>query len=319
MAVIETIINNAIAVGNLKAAQSEAYGGQAYNSAIGTSSITAGQIESVSVSEPNVYIPNRTDGIDTAVFNSMYGQIIEDLANRYAAYVLEYFPMDPALMQSVESWLVAAIRDGGSGINAAVEAQIWQRDRDRITTEANSAADTAVAGWAARGFPMPPGAAVGAVQDIRVKQSTAIAAVSREAAIKAFEAEIENVRFAITTAVDYRTKALSAAGDYIRAMAVAPNIASDMSTRSADAQARLISAAAGYYGARADVAKIAQDRNIFNMDQQMKAAVVTQDNGIKLAGLRVEAAVAISESLGKQAAAAFNGVNATSQLIESVE
>lgn len=314
---VQQIIDNALAVANLKAAQAEAYSGQAYLSATGTTNIKAGKIGEERVREPNVYIPSRASGLDTTVFNSMYNQIINDLADKYADWLTRYFPFNAQLMQAAEDWLTKAIRDGGTGINATVEARIWQRDRDRISTEAASAMDEATATWASKGYPLPPGAANASLQEIQRKRSADVAAVSRDAAIKAFETEVENIKFAITTAIDYRTKVLNAAGDYIRALAVAPNIASSLATQSADAQARLISAASGYYNSRINAAELAQKRNIFNADMDMKAILESQDNAIKLVGLRVQAATAAAESLGKQAAAALNAVNATSELIES--
>lgn len=316
MATIDVIINNAQAMANLKAAQSEAYGGQAYNSATGNFLITAGKLGGVDVDEPNVAIPSRASGIDTAVFNSMYGQIINDLSDRYADWLIRYFPFNAALMNAVEAKLLAMV-NGGTGINAGVEAQIWQRDRDRISAEAATATDEAVAIWASKGFALPPGAANASIAAIQRKRAADVAAVSRDAAIKAFEAELENVKFAITTAIDYRTKVLNAAGDYIRALAVAPNIASDMSTQSADAQARLISAAASYYNARISAAELAQKNDMFDLDQEMRAAIASQDGAIKMVENRVRAAVSVMESLGHQAAAALNGLNATAELVEA--
>jgi len=314
---VETIINNAIAVANLKAAQAEAYSGQAFLSASGTTFITPGRLPSEDVDEPRVFIPRTANGIDTSVFNSIYDQVINDLAGRFADFLQEYFPFNQALMNAVEAWLQDAIINGGSGINTVVEGRIWQRDRDRIGTQAASDMEGAVSTWASRGYPLPPGAANATVVAVQRKQAADVAEVSRAAAIKSFETEVENIRFAITTAIDYRTKVLAAAGDYIRALAVAPNIASSLATQSADAQARLISAAAGYYNARINAAELAQRRNIFDADQAFKAVVQTQENAIKFVDLRVQAATAAAESLGKQAAAALNSLSSQAQLIES--
>lgn len=314
---IQQIIDNAIANANLKAAQAEAYSGQAYLSATGAVQIKAGKIKTDTPTDPKPTIPKKASGVDTTVFNNLYDQIIDDLSDKYADWLIEYFPFNAQLMQAAEDWLTRAIRDGGTGINATVEARIWQRDRDRISTEAASAMDEAVATWASRGYPLPPGAANATLQEIQRKRSSDVAAVSRDAAIKAFETEVENIKFAITTAIDYRTKVLNAAGDYIKALAVAPNIAASMATQSADAQARLISAAASYYNARINAAELAQKNDIYNNDHAMKAILSQQESHIKLIGLRVQAATAAAESLGKQAAAALNAINATAELIES--
>ena len=57
---------------------------------------------------------------------------------------------------------------------------------------------------------------------------------------------------------------------------------------------------------------------IYNADQRIKAALANQESGSDTAERRTRAAVAAAESLGQQAAAALNGLNATSQLVESV-
>lgn len=317
MAFVETIINAALAQAEYKSSLAQSYGEIAIAAATGSTSYTPAEVGEQSVNEPNVFIPSRASGIDFTVFDSMYHGIIEDLSNRFSGMMTEYFSIDHNLLPEAEAWMKRAIVDGGTGINASVENQIWQRDRDRIGTEASSAIGEAAALRASGGYPMPAGIYFEDVKSIQRKRSSDIAAVSREAAIKAFETEIENVKFAITNAIDYRTKALSAAGDYIRALAVAPNIAASMSTQSADAQARLISAAAGFFNARISAKELILKSQLANQSTQLQAANMIVDNAAQYADLRVKAVLAVTDNIGRQAAAALNGINATSQLVEA--
>lgn len=317
MAFVETIINAALAQAEYKSSLAQSYGEIAIAAATGSASYTPAEVGEQSVNEPNVFIPSRASGIDFTVFDSMYHGIIEDLSDRFSGMMTEYFSIDPNLLPEAEAWMKRAIVDGGTGINASVENQIWQRDRDRIGTEASAAMDEAAAQRAAGGYPMPPGAHFATLQAIQRKRSADAAAVSREAAIKAFETETENVKFAITSAIDYRTKALGAAGDYIRALAVAPNIAASMSTQSADAQARLISSAAGFFNARISAKELILKSQLANQGTQLQAAKMIIDNGTQFADMRVKAVLAVTDNIGRQAAAALNGINATSQLIEA--
>lgn len=319
MAQVDRIIDNAILTAQGKSQLANSYTEVAIAQASGYSIFTAPRIRDADVDEPDVALPTRASGVDTAVFDSMYAQIVEDLAGRFRGFFADFFPMDEDLMPAVEAWLERAITSGGSGINVNVERQIWQRDRDRLSIEASAASEQAVNQWAARGYPLPPGAAAAAITTIAMRRTEQVAAVSRDAAIKAFETEIENIRFAIAQAIDYRTKAIAAAADYIKALAVAPDIASKMSTQSADAQARLISAMASFYGARTNAAELSAKVDMYNADAQIKAALANQDTDAKYTGFRVDAAVAAAGSIGQQAAAALNGLNATSQLIESVD
>lgn len=319
MAQVDRIIDNALLTAQNKSQLANSYSEVAIAQADGYSLITAPSISGGDVSEPRVSIPTRADGVDTAVFDTMYAQIIEDLAGRFRTFLDDFFPDDSNLMGSVEAWLKRAIDDGGTGINVNVERQIWQRDRDRLTVEASAASEQAINQWAARGYPLPPGAAAAAITTIAMRRTEQIAAVSRDAAIKAFETEIENIRFAIAQAIDYRTKAIAAAADYIKALAAAPDIASKMSTQSADAQARLISAVATFYNARTNAAELVTKVDMYNADASIKAALANQDTDTRRVGMRVDATVAAANSLGQQASAALNGLNATAQLIESVD
>ena len=317
MATVDQIINRSIDLGNFKAAQAEAYGGQAVNATLGGYIITPGTIESApDARRPNVNIPRNASGVDTALFDSTYDRIMGDFPDKLADFILEYFPLNPALMNSVENWLQSAI-NGGTGINANVERQIWQRDRERITNEYQAASDEAIGTWASKGYPMPPGAAVANVASLAVKRAQSVAAVSRDAAIKAFETEIETVKFAVAAAIDYRVKAISAAMDYIRALALAPQLATQLATEASGAQARLISAAASFYNADISVAQLAQQRNIAQTELETKVGIQNSDTAARYVQTRANAAVSISQSLGTQAAAALNAVNATIQKITS--
>lgn len=272
-------------------------------------------IPSVSVVEPNIYIPTHAAGVDMGLFDSSYQQIITDLSDKYAAFLVDFFPVDDALMSGVQGWLQQVLGSGGTGVNASVEAQIWQRARDRIGTEAASASEEALATFSARGFPLPPGAAVASLQAIARDRAAQMAGVSRDAAIEAFNREVENARFAVQNAISFRSQSVQAAGDYIRAMALGPQLATQLATTAADAQARLISSVGGYLNARVNVAELAQRRNLAVADQRFQANVREIDTFKGMVGIRTDATVAAAQSLGHQAAAALNAVNATSQIM----
>ena len=309
MATVDSLIERIIAIGDLKAAQAEAYGGQAVNDAQGNVVIEAMVPSSApSVAEPSVYVPYRASGIDLTVFDSKHRELIEDFSDRFADFLVEYFPRNDALIAAVDGWLLRAV-NGGTGINAVVEGQIWNRARDRIMTDSRTAMDDAIAAFAARGFPLPPGAANASIAAIQRKQSTDTAAISRDAAIKAFDTEIENVRFAVKTAIDYRVAAVQAAGDFIRALAFAPQIASALSTQSADAQARLIGAATGLYNARINEAEMIQRNNIAIASTRMQAKVESAQLNKGYVDTRARVAADVVQSLGQQASAALNAAS----------
>lgn len=315
---VSAIIDRAIELGNEKSELAQ----QLTEAAI-TASVGAAYINPVLpdltpvVVEPPVTIPTNATGVDFALFDSTYTKIIDELSDKFSTFLTEFFPMDGGLMQSVEQWLGNAIQNGGTGVNATVEAQLWQRDRDRITTESLAASDEAVSTWAARGYPLPPGAANATLQAIAQKRTTDLNNQSRDVMVKAWDKEVENVRFAITTAISYRGQAIAAAGDYIRAMALGPQLATQLATSASDAQARLIGAAGTYYNARISVAELAQRRNLAISDLNLRAATVSTQNAVNYSQLRAQTAISAANSLGQQASAALNAVSVTAQLIGS--
>ncbi len=317
MATVEEIFDRAIALGNEKSEKAEDLTDDAITASFGSSGVNVLPTPNTpTIVEPNVHIPSVAAGLDIALFDSTYKRIIDDLSDKYAGFLIEFFPLNGGLMTAVEQWLASAIA-GGTGVNATVEAQMWQRDRDRITAESLATSDEAVSAWAARGYPMPPGAALATLQALARKRTNDLNDQSRDVMVKSWDKEIDNVRFAVRTTIDYRSQAIQAAGDYIRAMALGPQLATQIATAASDAQARLIGAASSYYNARINVAQLAQEKNLRITDMNLRAAVQTSSNAVNYSQLRANTAIAAAGSLGQQASAALNALSATVQLIQA--
>lgn len=317
MATVEEIFDRAIALGTEKAEQVNDLTDAAITATQGSAGVNVLPTpDTPTIQEPNVFIPTVASGVDAALFSSTYDRIINDLSSKYAGFLTEFFPVNGGLMAAVEQWLNDAIA-GGTGVNATVENQIWQRDRDRLSTEAASATEETIAQWAARGFPLPPGAAIASVQAIARKRTADLNASSRDRAIEAWKMEIDNVRFAIGQAISYRSQAVQAAGDYIRAMALGPQLATQLATSASDAQARLIGAASSYYNARINVAQLAQEKNLRITDLNLRAALQTSSNAVNYSQLRAQTAISAANAMAQQAAAALNSVSTTVQLIQA--
>lgn len=320
MTIAEDILNRAIALGSSKSSEASTAASAATTAAQGFALLNAPLLSAPpAVVEPPVHIPMNATGVDSALFSATNDGIVQMLADKFAAFFTQYFPMEPALIRGVEDWLSRAINEGGTGINAAVENQLWQRDRDRLTRAASTSEQEATGFWAAKGFPLPPGAASAAVQQIRRDRDGKLAEASRDRAIKTFEQEIENVRFAITAAIDYRVRAIASAGDYIRVLALGPQLAVQLATSASNAQANLISAASSYYNARIKVAELKFTPDRLNAEMTLRAGEKTLDGFESSLRTKASTAVAIAQSLGQQAASALNAVNGTVQLIRQIE
>ena len=310
-ALVEKIINQALTVAAEKSAEASKFSADASTAAMGFSSAAfTGLNFTPAAVEPPVTIPMNAAGVDGALYGSTYDQIITDLSGKFAGFFSEYFPNECDYLQEAQAKLCDML-EGGSGIPAHVENQIWQRDRSRVLEDVNRARDDVLSTFAARGFPLPPGAAAHTMRLAEVDANNKIAQQSRDVAIKHVEILIENIKFAIQQALDYRIKGIQAAGDYIRVLALGPEIAMKLATSAAGAQAQLISAASQYYRNRIAVEELKLDVAKFNADARNEAGMNDVREFSNRLRARVETLAAAARAAGDQAAAALNAVHAS--------
>ena len=236
--------------------------------------------------------------------------LINDLAGGFDHFIATYFPLGDELQAAID-WVDRALTTGGTGINVNVEAQLWNRDRDRILRDAGRAEEDASASWAARGYPLPPGALSDQVLQIRRDAYVAVAASSREQAIKSFEAELENVRFAVDRAIQLRTSAISAAGEYVRTLAIGPEMAMKLAITPLEAQAKAFAATASFYQAQLAAYEIPLRLSTAQDDVQLRVRELNQKSDLAVLGERVQAVLAGAQASATQAAAMLNGFHAS--------
>lgn len=316
-ALVESIINQALEIGATKSAEAASYSNQAMTAAAGFASFTPPSVSfspNRSTIEPPVNIPMNASGLDTALYGATYDKIVLDLSGRFADFFKTYFPVEFDSLVAAQKWLYDTITHGGTGIKPEVEDQIWQRDRARLLVESARASEEITATFAARGFPLPPGAMLHQHHMLQADLLAKTAQASRDVAIKQAEIEIENVKFAVQMALDYRVKGIQAAGDYIKVLALGPEIAAKLATSSADAQARLITAASSYYNARIRIEEMKLDTLKFNAGVKADAGMNDVREFSQRLKARTDAAVAAAQAAGTQAAAALNAVHASAQV-----
>lgn len=311
-AFVEQIISQALSIAADKSQAADSYSGQAIAASQGYSTLAAPTINfTPAVIEPPVNIPSTATGLDTALYDDKYSQIITDLSDQFEQFFDDYFPANDAAMAAAQSWLTRALTTGGTGLSSSVEAQIVARDRARVQRDAQRASEAVMETFAARGFPLPPGAAVHAVTVANQQAAELSAQSSRDIAIKQMELEIENVRFAVQQVINERVSSIQAAGDYIRTLAIGPEIAARLATSSADAQARLISAATGYYSARIRVEELRYDVAKTNAGNTLDAGKTNVGAFMERVRNNTNAVVSVAASLGSQSGAALNAVHAS--------
>lgn len=259
--------------------------------------------------------PPELDGFSSGELNSLYQGTADEikamLADGLTTFLTTYFPLGNELALA-QAWVAKALSTGGTGLNATIEDQIWQRDRARVLRDAARAADQAMSTWAARGYSLPPGALVGQVAQINQDARDKIAAASRDVAIKQAEMEVENIRFAVEKAISMRTAAIQAAGDYIKTLALGPQLGVQLATSMVDAKAKIAQTMTSFYEAQIAAQELPVKIAIAEGQLNMEGSKASLAAATAMTRNRTDVAVAAMQQVGTQAAAALNSLSASS-------
>jgi hypothetical protein len=319
---VQSIIDNAIEVANDQSDAAASYAATAITAA--NSAATMGSPGFSFTPNPGdlgVYIPNVAQVNLEPTFQSLYDQIKNDLVAQFATFFATYFPNECDYLGAAEAWLCDVITNGTTGMPAAVENQIWERDRSRVLQDASRVEQELLEGWSAKGYAMPPGALVWAAYRVNADAQNKISQASRDVAIKQAEIKVETIKFAVGQAISLRVSAVQAASAYINALAKAADVGVQFSQQSANAQAELINAATNYYNARVRVEEIKYNVKEANAKFDLEAQKTDVLAFMQRAGNASAAASAAAEAAGAMAAAALNALHSQATLtsIENVE
>lgn len=219
------------------------------------------------------------------------------------------FP-DMSLMVTALGWCNRAITQGGTGINESVESALWERGRVRVLREAERDLASVQERYARSGWPLPPGAMLHEAALIRQGSRDKLAEASRDIAIKSFETEVENVRFAVKTVMDQFAQAINSVGDYVKTVMLGPQVAaqlsSNMTSLKNDAARTLVS----LYQAQNTALEPFIRLSITDAELKGRAGEANLRAQLETAQLRAQAALAQVKMVGDAAAASLNGIGA---------
>lgn len=304
---VDKIINNALDTALAQTSLSDAAAREASTSSMGYAVMSPPPITfALSAIEPAV--PEVENS--TLTYEAQRDQLIGLLTDQLANFFAQYYPLAADAFDEATNWLVNTITVGGTGMNPAIEAQLWQRDRDRVTSEGLRAEAQTLSEFTGRGFSLPPGAAAARLQAIKAEQIGSLQAQSRDVAIKQAEIEVENMRFAVEQAIKSRMQAMNAATDYIRALMSGPDTAVRIASLNSDAKARMMGATSDLYRARLARDELAMRIPLANSDINVKSQVVNVDGFYRGVDARVAAAGHAAEVYGKAAQAALSSLSA---------
>lgn len=251
--------------------------------------------------------PSMDPNNGQAIYDAALAQLMAEIQDGFNYIVDNFFP-NPQYAQDALDWCDRAIVQGGTGISTTQEQALWQRGRARVLADSARAEDDAMSSWANRRFPLPPGALVGAVQDIRLDAGRKLAEQSRDISVKSFDAEQENVRFAVKTLLDQRQAALQAAIDYGRTLMLAPSTAMQLATGLTGLQNEYLRSLVAYYGAEVAAAEPLVRLAITDATLKLQAEQANLTAQSASQDQKVKAALAAMQVVATQASAGINAI-----------
>ena len=179
--------------------------------------------------------------------------------------------------------------------------------RDVILAEASRATDEVMATFAAKRFPLPPGAAASATLQIQGNAQAQMAEAARKVTIMS----VEQFRFLVKSTLDLRQGAMAAAVEYIKALASGPEMASRVVGIGYDAQSKLISSVADYYRARAGAKEIIAKANQYNVTTTLEADIKNQASELSMIDSKLKALLSEAQVIGQSITAMLNNLHAS--------
>lgn len=258
-------------------------------------------------------LPNDDPNNAEALYNTQRDQMLAMITSNFRSFIDEYFP-DPEFYENALDWCGRAISEGGTGINTGVESALWQRGRARILGDSERAAAEAEQNWANRRFPLPPGALVNQLNQINLDAGRKLAEVSRDVAVKSFETEIENVRFAVKEVIDQRKVALDAAGEYIKTLMLGPQTAMQLATGLANIRSELARNLVALYTAQNAALEPRVRLAITDAQLKLEASKANLQAQSSTTELKVRAAIAGAQMVAAMASAAINAIGARASI-----
>lgn len=239
--------------------------------------------------------------------NAELSALVDEAFNKMVGVA---FP-DMTLLADALRWCKRAINEGGTGINPAVETALWERGRARVLKQADRDAAAVTEKYARAGWPLPPGAMLNDLATIRQDSRDKLAEQSRDIAIKSFDAELENTRFAITTAGNLFTQALQAVSEYVKTVMLAPQTAAQLATSMSGLKNEASRTLVSFYQAQSAALEPFLRLETTDAELKQRAQEANLRARMETAQLRAQAALANLRMVGDAAAASLNGIGAS--------
>lgn len=276
----------------------------------------AGHITVTNVTPATASAPGATAAAGEVLteYDAKYANIVALLDTQLAAFRLVYYPNDEATYSAASAWLSAEMANPDRVLPEALANIIWEEDRSRIIADSLRGQDEVVALWAAKRYPLPPGAATSAIVAIQQKEQDLLAESSRKVAIKTFEMAYDKVKFAVERSLSARHEAMSATLEYLKEVASTPVSASQAVGMGYESEGRLRAAAAAYYQADVEAKKLSYAGAEYNARAAATVAEKNQAFDLAVIANKVQAMVHEASAIATMCASLLNNLHVSSNL-----
>jgi len=202
------------------------------------------------------------------------------------------------------------------GLPIAIEEALHNRTNDRESQEMVRAESDIVATFASRGFPMPPGMAMKAMQEVHEKAYANKANTNREIAIDQAKRGVEATQKYIEIFRTVQQQAQDSFMDYVKVCVDAKSRSTDDMNSLIDAVVKLRSSVVGLYNYIDQEKRVFLDETIAEYDLKFKAERIDLDAFRSRIDGQINATISAAQSMGQLAAAALGSQNTMASLAE---
>lgn len=259
----------------------------------------------------------ENDVLDKSV-SSIYSRVSNrkdkkaaQLEKEISRFLATHFPMGNVLEKALEATIKLTEEQI---LKPEIESAIWQRDRARVLVDVQRGRDDILATFAARGFPLPPGAAAHMMRLAEGDAQTKIAQQSRDIAIKHVDMLVENLRLGAERLVQIQQAGVSMLSDYLKSYLVLVDSDKDIEKMYVERSFEL-------HGLKMQNIEVAMKLENFYADQWLKFMGSKMDAMLKMSNderqMRSDILETYSQqfrALGDMASSAYNSVHASASV-----
>lgn len=294
------------------ASQANSYNNAAYSYTTTAKNQVAGESQSISLRKQDYIAPPATKDVLTITLaeDRTTKEIVDDLKQKLNHYFDTFFP---DVSDQYDVWIDKIKRAVERGVPLTLDNLEANRQAQDIDAGAGKRAQRTIrAGWASKGYSLPPGGLVGMVMDetdVRTEKLIAGAIGSANKATNAVVSAYKAVLSAAASTEEARISAINAMSNLIKTAAAIYSTETDAKVALYRERTAAAEAAMAYYAAETRLDGI--NTNLYKQNIQLEVQRFEADGKLfqRNEAAQAQAAIASAEEAGKIAQAAFSSLN----------